>query len=42
MLHALERTGFCTEFWWGSEKERDHYDDVDVGGRIILKLVFAK
>jgi hypothetical protein len=24
-------------FWWGSQKERDHYDDLDVGGRIILK-----
>jgi hypothetical protein len=21
--------------WWGSEKERDHYEDPDVGGRIL-------
>jgi hypothetical protein len=23
-------------FWWESRKERDHLEDLDVGGRIIL------
>jgi hypothetical protein len=23
--------------WWESQKETDHYEDLDVGGRIILK-----
>jgi hypothetical protein len=22
-------------FWWENQKERDHYDDLDVGGIII-------
>jgi hypothetical protein len=25
------------EFWWESWKERDQYEDLDIGGRIILK-----
>jgi hypothetical protein len=25
-------------FWWESRKERDHCEDLDVGGRIILDL----
>jgi hypothetical protein len=25
-------------FWWKSQKERDQYEDLDVGGRIILKM----
>jgi hypothetical protein len=23
---------------WESQKERDHYEDLDVGGRIILRI----
>jgi hypothetical protein len=26
-------------FWWQSQKERDHYEDLDVGGRIIIRLI---
>jgi hypothetical protein len=26
------------EFWWESEKERDHYEDLDVCGRINITL----
>jgi hypothetical protein len=25
-------------FWWESRKEREHYEDLDVSGRIILKM----
>jgi hypothetical protein len=25
-----------TLFWWENQKERDHYEDLDVGGRILL------
>jgi hypothetical protein len=29
-------------FWWESRKERDHYEDLDVGGRIILRWMLDK
>jgi hypothetical protein len=28
----------CTGFWWGSLRERDHWGDPDVDGRIILRV----
>ena len=32
----------CAGCWWGSLKERGHWGDQDVDGRIILKLIFRK
>jgi hypothetical protein len=32
----------CTGFWWGSLRERDHWGDPDVDGRIILRGNFRK
>jgi hypothetical protein len=29
-------------YWWESQKERDHLDDKDVGGWIILKWVSVR
>jgi hypothetical protein len=29
--------GMHVEYWWESQKERDHYEDQDVGGRTMLK-----
>jgi hypothetical protein len=26
-------------YWWESQKERDHWEDEDVGGWIILKWI---
>jgi len=28
--------------WWGHLRERDHLEDPDVGGRIILRWLFRK
>jgi hypothetical protein len=30
------------EFWWVSQKKRDHQKDLDVFGRIILILILEK
>jgi hypothetical protein len=31
-----------TGFWWGDLRERNHLENLDVDGRIILKWVFKK
>jgi hypothetical protein len=31
-----------TGFWWGNLRERDHWADPDVDGRIILRWIFRK
>jgi hypothetical protein len=30
----------CTRFWWGNLSERDHWGDLGVDGRIILRWIF--
>jgi hypothetical protein len=32
----------CNGFWWGNRKERDHWADPAISGRIILRLIFRK
>jgi hypothetical protein len=32
----------CTGFWWGSLRERNHWGDPDLDGRIILRWIFRK
>jgi hypothetical protein len=29
-------------FWWESQKERDKYEDLDIGGCIILKWILER
>jgi hypothetical protein len=36
------RIGMRTVFWWGSQNERDHYEDQDIGGWIILKWILER
>jgi hypothetical protein len=36
------RTEVCTGCWWGSLRERAHWGDQDVDGRIILRWIFRK
>jgi len=31
-----------TGFWWGNLRERDHFEDASVDGRIILRWLFRK
>jgi hypothetical protein len=37
----MERRGY-TGFWWGNLRERDHLEDPDSDGRIILIWIFRK
>jgi hypothetical protein len=32
----------CTRFLWGNLRERDHWGDSGVDGRIILRRIFRK
>jgi hypothetical protein len=33
----MERGGMHVRFWWEIQEEIDHYEDLDVGRRIILR-----
>jgi hypothetical protein len=37
-----ERGEACTGFWWGNLRERDHWGDPGIDGRIILRWIFKK
>jgi len=39
---SMGRGEECTEFWCGNLRERDHWGDSDVDGRIILRWIFRK
>jgi hypothetical protein len=38
----MGRIGVCTGCWWGSLRERSHWGDQDVDGKIILRWIFRK
>ena len=42
MWHVWRKGEVCTTFWWGNLRERDHFGDQDVDGRIILRWIFRK
>jgi hypothetical protein len=35
----MGRRGMHVGIWWQSQKERDHWEGIDVGVRIILKMI---
>jgi hypothetical protein len=38
----MGRRGTRIGYWWGSQRERDHLEDQDVGGWIILGWIFER
>jgi hypothetical protein len=42
MSHIRWRRELRTEFWWGIPKEEDHFEDVGIDERIILKFILKK
>jgi len=40
MWRVWGRIEVCTGCWWGSLRERSHWGDQDVHGRIILRWIF--
>jgi hypothetical protein len=40
--YVMERGEVFAGFWWGNLRERHHWGDPDVDGRIILKSIFRK
>jgi len=42
MWHGWKIGEVHTRFWWRDLKERDHLEDLDVDGRIILRWIFNK
>ena len=39
---GMEKRRVHTGFWWGNLRERDHLEDLDVDGRIMLIWIFKK
>jgi hypothetical protein len=42
MWRVWRRIEVCTGYWWESLRERGHWGDQDVDGRIILRWIFRK
>ena len=38
----MGRGGVCIGFWWGKVRGRDHLEDPELCGRIILRWIFTK
>jgi hypothetical protein len=36
----IGRSGMYVRFWWESQKEKGHEENLDIGGSIVLKWTF--
>jgi hypothetical protein len=41
-IACMGRRRMHVRFWWEGQKERDHQEDMDVGGKIILKWILER
>jgi hypothetical protein len=42
ICHNWGRRGMHIGYWWESQKVRDHWEDLDVGGWTILKWILER
>jgi hypothetical protein len=42
MWHVWGAREMRIGFWWGDRRERNHFEDLGVDGRIVLKWIFKK
>jgi hypothetical protein len=42
LFNLWGRRGMHIGYWWESQKERDHWEDQDVGGWTILKWILER
>jgi hypothetical protein len=42
MSRPCSTNGGEEEYWWETQKERGHWEDQDVGGWTILKLILER
>jgi hypothetical protein len=42
MWHEWGRRGMNIQYWWESQKERDHKEDQDIGEWMILKCILER
>jgi hypothetical protein len=42
IIMFLGRRGTPIDYWWESQRKRDHYEDQDVGGWIILGWILER
>jgi hypothetical protein len=40
--HEVLKSAIDIRYWWESQKERDHWEDQDVGGWTILKWILER
>jgi hypothetical protein len=38
----MGRRGMHIGYWWKSQKERDHWEDLDIGERIKLRWILDR
>jgi len=38
----MGRGDLCTGFWWGNLREREHWGEQEVKGKLILRWIFEK
>jgi hypothetical protein len=42
MWHTWERRGKCKRFQWKSQKERDHFEDQGIDGRMGSEWIIGR